>query len=388
MSDIHFEHETRHYTWKEAKGLTFPMDGFIIMQSNRDIPYTFRHYTYPYALMKFKFQHTVDVMINFDSHKQVFDSFFYVSGTTKTMHHDFHPIVLSPDVRNKVQSNLPETPICVECAYVSETDSWEGIRWRNDKSRSNSLHTIKHTMEVLSEAITVDSLVTRCKDLTVNFECATRRLTAPIVLWQTSSNSDIELEARILYQPDIPLQKATFDQIITRLRSRFGDERIIRTTDYFLPHGVRVTRNENDADDEESIVKSPISHCDFQVADSEVKQTFRLSLKSETPCKNPFSPDSMKTCRQREKHRHRFTHPEWFIDCTKVTDSVEGRIVYECEIEAREEGRQNNKKASDLCQSVIMKLMAYFYRKDATKMRYRLNPESLNRPRVKRKRLH
>jgi hypothetical protein len=368
VSTIVTNDEQRLYTWDGAYGRQFPIDGLIFMFNHSDVPFLFDHRKQPHGLLKFKYCNTIDVMVCFNKRPtRWYEAYFHVYGKCTDETAKFHKVKFTRALNAElIREACDGAHICLECQYQSVDDTWKAVRWRKDKTRSNSKHTILDTLRVLSENITIHDLVRSFgrpeRNEATSLDLIAVQFVPFLDAWRQSRNASLEFEAGMRFKPGYVLSVDRFEKILSGLRLRFKDELVLVSTD-FSPFGrIRLTREAGKPDT--CIQKQLLDKRDFVVKGVE-GTVFRLTVKTETPVSNTFTERSLAMAPRRIKHRHRFVHPEWFIDCTRITDGCTNIISYECEIEARACLRHSCKSSSDICKSLLMKLVVYFVHADA-----------------------
>jgi hypothetical protein len=70
-------------------------------------------------------------------------------------------------LENNNNNNNSRKMICVECRYYYHTKTWSVIKYRPHKTRSNSSRTIKDTLRIIHEHITLSTICNRLKTTTL-----------------------------------------------------------------------------------------------------------------------------------------------------------------------------------------------------------------------------
>ena len=202
-------------------------DGLILM--DQEAPYLT---TSPFALLKWKCAHTVDVLVDLRM-LCTRDGVPHRASRVRTYYWEysvFHgrsrPVFFASCRTTTAQRRLlwkaarahgTQYVLCVECAHGP--GGWTIVRPRLDKTRSNAARTVRDTLQLVAEALSFQDL----RELLLRraSDDHDEQVEPSLQAWAghawTRSAAPCELEVRLLHQGTTALPVAVFDAIVARL---------------------------------------------------------------------------------------------------------------------------------------------------------------------------
>lgn len=331
-----------------------PVDGLVFMNSTSS--YVFDE---KFSLLKWKRTPSIDVLVHMNElmnvHCQPYiTSFFWqysnrkgrcTRRTFKCVHNVLDTEYLCT---LKIQTSRY---VCVEVVYDPVSDSWNIIRVRTDKSRSNSALTIYDTLWVIKEGITLDhmSMVQSVSNIeTTHLNEISKELCTLNWVGKTWSETcdESELEVRLMVDGSVQVPESMVQSVVERLRTM---ENMVEDYRMVVDYMVDSTRVSDQGYQLQSIIKEKCFVQDIVLPDNPRFQ-IRLSMSYEhSDHINSFKYVDMDKVRssytlRREKYRHSFLHRNVArIDCTRVkTHNIQTGSEtehFEIEIEALHDKR-------------------------------------------------
>jgi len=388
-------------------------DGLVFMLEDADF-----HFKAKNSLLKWKLSHTVDVMTSVESAKAS-DKAGTLIVTTYYFGRDGQEVVAFADVPveqplwvnlvRKAREVIPGcSTVCVECAYLPQSQSWVVERGRPEKTSPNSQHTIQSTMKTIKENITHDALVEALdfsrpavkangtdekkqqpppqtqrvvidKPIRIEPNSNARKHSLDAIVekikelveeWKKEDTW--ELEGRIKGH----ISRSMFEEVLAKLSSdpSFSAKTHCVTRDLFFS-GLRVTSG----DKNEIIQKGRGQNVDIQVGDT--PWALRIGLKNEVSVPRPADLELKAPDLVRIKERTSFTYASqgkacWAFDLTRVRQGSEYELkrqedlakqnnrelewVYELEVEAMRVERLFKDSRTNVARSLLLKLLYYY----------------------------
>lgn len=311
--------------------LTLQADGIVLMDNSA--PYTTKH------IWKWKALPTVDVIVfgsDIHANTTTVQTWYweYDTCTKRTKQTKFQVCRIEnteilPYIQNTKKS-------CVECYYDQSTTDWCILKVRPLKVRANSSRTIRDTVRIIQEHLTLEEmkqrLVTSSKQQHLgDHDDILHPLEWLGKAWETCRHN--ELEVRLLYDgvSQVPVQ------LFYHILSKFKKKKCFYSTcttsiDYISDGELRTTRSISPHKAPFTIRKEVLIKYDISIKRS--PYTLRYSLSTEHPCHNRHV--NYRNLQSRQKRRHRFIYKDTVaFDFTEVQHShcKQTTPTYEIEIE-------------------------------------------------------